>query len=95
MEWGSVKRSYGQYLYNITSRLGISDDQVVIPTAIRDTILENVHLIHLGTYAMLDIAEDNWFQHIHRAIVAMKQNCKQCMEQFETPKAAIGKETSF
>ena len=44
---------------------------------------------------MLDLSNNVWFPHIHRAIVQMAQNCKDCTEQGKNLKPIIGKKHSF
>ena len=51
-------------------------DQMNIPTQLRDTVSESIHLMHPGTDKMLDIAEGIWFSHIHRRIIAMGSKSK-------------------
>ena len=68
---GSIKQAYGTFFCNIKKRLMrdeclIIDDRVVIPTQLRDTVLDTVHLTHQGTDAMLHIAEDIWFPLVQR-----------------------------
>ena len=64
---------------------------MVIPTQIRDTVLNSVHPTHPGTNAMLDIAEDIWFPHIQRGIVAVGENGKECKEQGKSFQSVLGK----
>ena len=85
-DWEAIKTSYGQYWHNIRNRLHVREDcllideTIVIPTQLRQTTLESLHLTHPGSTAMLDLCQDVWFPHIHRTIFHMAQNCKQCTE---------------
>ena len=98
--WEAIKASYGQYWYNIRNILHVREDcllideRIVIPTQLRQTVLDSLHLTHPGSAAMLDLSNHVWFPHMHRAIVQMAQNCKHCTEQGKNLKAIIGKKTS-
>ena len=41
--------------------------------------------------AMLDLCEPIWFTHIHRSIVQMSRNCRQCTERGENLGPFLGK----
>ena len=100
-DWEAIKASYGQYWYNIRNRLHVREDcllideRIVIPTQLRQTVLDSLHLTHPGSAAMLELSNHVWFPHIHRAIVQMAQNCKHCSEQGKNLKPIIGKKHSF
>ena len=69
------------------------DERIVIPTQLRQTVLDSLHLTHPGSAAMLDLCQHVWFPHIPRTIVHMVQNCKHCTEQGKNLKPIIGKKT--
>ena len=95
-DWEAIKASYGQYWYNIRNRLHVREDErIVIPTQLRQTVLDSLHLTHPGSAAMLDLSNYIWFPRIHRAIVQIAQNCKHCTEQGKNLKPIIGKKHSF
>ena len=77
----SSRISYGPYWHNIRNWLHVRenclliDERIVIPTQLRQTVLDSLHLTHPGSAAMLDICQHVWFPHIHRTIVHMAQNC--------------------
>ena len=74
-DWEAIKSAYGQYWFNVRNRLLVREDcllideRIVIPTQLRQTILESLHLTHPGWDAMLDLCQNVWFPHIHRSIV--------------------------
>ena len=96
-DWETIKNSYGPYWHSIRNRLHVREDcllideRIVIPTQLRQTVLDNLHLTHPGSAAMLDLCQHVWFPHIHRTIVHMAQNCKHCTEQGKNLKPIIGK----
>ena len=100
-DWDAIKASYGQYWFNTRNRLHVREDcllvdeRIVIPTKLRQTILESLHLTHPGSAAMLDLSEYVWFPPIHRTIVQMAQNWKQCTEQGKNLKPILGENSSF
>ena len=71
------------------------EERIVIPTQLRQTILESLPLTHPGSAAMLDLCQNVRFPHIHRSIVQMAKNCKDCTEQGKNLKPIIGKNQSF
>ena len=100
-DWDAIKASYGQYWFNIRNRLHVREDcllvdeRIVIPSQLRQTVLDSLHLTHPGSAAMLDLSQHVWFPHIHRSIVQMAQNCKHCTEQGKNLKPILGKNLSF
>ena len=100
-DWEAIKASYRQYWHNIRIRLHVREDcllideRIVIPTQLRQTVLDSLHLTHPGLAAMLDLNQHVWFPHIHRSIVQTAQHCKHCTEQGKNSKPIIGKKHSF
>ena len=100
-DWEAIKSAYGQYWFNIHNRLHVREDcllideRIVIPTQLRETILESLYLTHPGSAAMLDLYRNVWFPHIHRSIVQMAKKCKHCTEQGKNLKPIKGKNQSF
>ena len=96
-DWEALKNSYGPYWHNIRNRLHVREDcllideRIVIPTQLRQTVLDSLHLTHPGSAAMLDLCQHVWFPHIHRTIVHMAQNCEHSTEQGKNLKPIIGK----
>ena len=51
-DWESIKSSYGQYWYKVRNRLHVRekclliDERIVVPTQLRQTVLESLHLTH-------------------------------------------------
>ena len=76
-DWHSIKSSYDQYWYNVRNRLHLREDcllideRIVIPTQLRQTVLDSLHRTYPGSAAMLHTCQHVWFPHIHRSIVQM------------------------
>ena len=83
----ATKSAYGQYWLKVRNRLQVREDcllideRIVIPTQLRQTKLESLHLTHPGSAAMLVLCQNVWFPHIHRSIVQMAKHCEHCREQ--------------
>ena len=96
-DWEAIKASYGQYWLTIRNRLHVREDcllideRIVIPSQLRQPVLDSLRLTHPGSAAMLDLSYHVWFPHIHRSIVQMAQNCKHCTEQGKNLKPILGK----
>ena len=54
-DWEAIKASFGQYWFNLRNRLHVLEDcllideRVVIPTKLRQTVLDSLHLTHPGS----------------------------------------------
>ena len=66
-DWEAMKTLYVQYWYNIRNRLHVReyclliDERIVIPTPLRQIVLDSLHLTHPGSAAMLDLSNHVWF----------------------------------
>ena len=100
-DWEAIKASYVQYWHNIRNKQHVredcllTDERIILPTQLRQTILDSIHLTHPGSRAMLHLCQHVWFPHIHRTIVHWAQNCKHCTEQGRNLKLIIGTKHSF
>ena len=100
-DWEAIKASYGQYWHNIRNMLHVREDcllieeRIVIPTQLRQTVLDSLHLTHPGSAAMLDLCQNVWLPYNNLSIVQMAQNCKHCTEQGKNLKPIIVKKHSF
>ena len=53
-KWDNIKDCYGPYFFNVRHRLSVRDnillydDRVVIPTQLRPTLMDALHLTHQG-----------------------------------------------
>ena len=87
--------------YNTRNRLHVWDDYLLInegivtPTQLRQTVLDSIHLPHPGSAAMLDLSQQVRFLHIHRSIVHIAENYRQCTKQGKILEPVIGKQHSF
>ena len=100
-DWEAIKTSHRQYWHNIRNRLHVRenclliDESIVLPTQLRQTKLDNLHMNHPGSAAMLDLCQHVCLPQLHRSIVQMAQNCKHSLEQGTNFKPIIGKKHTF
>ena len=70
-DWDVIKACYGQYWFSIRNRLHVRDDclldyeRIVIPSQLRQTVLDSLDLTQPESAAMLDLSEHVWFQVSH------------------------------
>ena len=89
-DWEAIKASYGQYWFKIRNRLHVREDcllidvRIVIPSQLRQTVLDSLHLTHPGLAAILDLRHHVWFPHIHRPIVQMVQTANTARSKVKT-----------
>ena len=61
-DWEAIKASYGQYWHNIRNRLYVREDclpideRIVIPTQLRQTVLDSLHLTQPESKAMRSVS---------------------------------------
>ena len=55
-------------------------ERIVIPKAIKDTVLEDIYFTCPGSFAMLSLAQNIWWPYIYRDIMAKASECKACTE---------------
>ena len=65
------------------------DERIAIPNSIKDAVLEDIHSTHPGSFAMLSLAQNIWWPHIHRDILAKANECKACTEIGKNLKSVI------
>ena len=91
--WDAIKSAYRQYWFNVHNSLDkldqclLIDERIIIPTQLRQTILDSLHLTHPGSAAMVDLCQSVWS---HRSIVQMAKICIHCTEQSKNLKPIIG-----
>ena len=65
------------------------DERIAIPKSIKDAVLEDIHLAHPGSFAMLSPAQNIWWPYIQRDILAKASECKACTEIGKNLKSVI------
>ena len=70
------------------------NERIVLPTQLRQTVLDSLHLTHPGSAAMQNLCQNICFLHIHRTIVQMAQSFRECTQQGKNLKPVIGKQHS-
>ena len=90
-----VRAKLVQHPEPTTSERSLFAEEIVIPTQLRQTVPDSLHLTHPGSPAMLDSCQRVSFPHIHRSIFQMAQSCRHFTEQSKNLKPIIGKQHSF
>ena len=67
------------------------DNRIVIPSRLKQLVLDTIHHKHPGQAGMLALAKLIWWPHIHSEIVSLAKACKQCIEKGKNLKAVIPK----
>ena len=65
------------------------DERIVIPKAIEDAVLGDIHSTHPGSFAKLSLAQNFWWPYIYRDILAKASECKACKEIGKNSKSVI------
>ena len=58
----------------------IIDDKIAIPSCLQRAVLSRLHHSHPGQEAMVDTEQLLWWPRIHRDIVNLCKNCRECTQ---------------
>ena len=67
------------------------DNRLVIPTRLKQLVLDTIHHNHPGQAGILALAKLIWWPHIHSEIVSKAKACRQCIDKGKNLKALIPK----
>ena len=56
------------------------DKKISVPKAFKDAVLQDNHSTHPGSFEMPSLAQNTWWPHIHRDILAKISECKECTD---------------
>ena len=95
--WEDLKKVNPLY-YRIRRDLSVTptncllyDNRLVIPSRLKQLVLDTIHHNHPGQAGMLALAKLIWWPHIHSEIVSKAKACRQCIDKGENLKALIPK----
>ena len=95
--WEDLKKVNPLY-YRIRRDLSVTptncllyDNRLVIPSRLKQLVLDTIHLNHPGQAGMLALAKLIWWPHIHSEIVSKAKACRQCIDKGKNLKALIPK----
>ena len=95
--WEDLKKVNPLY-YRIRRDLSVTptncllyDNRLIIPTRLKQLVLDTIHHNHPGQAGMLALAKLIWWPHIHSEIVSKAKACRQCIDKGKNLKALIPK----
>ena len=95
--WEDLKK-VNQLYYRIRRDLSVTptncllyDNRLLIPTRLKQLVLDTIHHNHPGQAGMLALAKLIWWPHIHSEIVSKAKACRQCINKGKNLKALIPK----
>ena len=65
----------------------VVDNRIAIPSRLKKPLLARLHRSHAGQLAMVDAAQYNWWPRMHRDIVQLCTDCRQCTKTGKNLKA--------
>ena len=100
-DWDTLKR-VSPYFYSLKRDLSITpsgcvlyDNRLMIPSSLKQLVINSLHQTHPGQAGMLRLADLVWFPRIHREVTAKAQSCGDCIKKGKnlkplTPKNSLG-----
>ena len=89
---------YRPHFENISSKWGLTflNDKIVVPTELREKLLDTLHFGHAGTSKMTAEAKIFWWPNINKDIEEKVKNCIACLSSgknliYQIPKNGTGK----
>ena len=84
-DWDTLKR-VSPCFYSLKRDLSITpsgcvlyDNRLMIPSALKQLLINSLHQTHPGQSGMLRLADLVWFPRIHREVTAKAQSCGGCI----------------
>ena len=70
------------YWWDLSVKHGFlcTDEWFAFPKAIKDAVLEDIHSVHPGSFAMLSLKQNVWWPYINQNILAKARERKACTE---------------
>ena len=95
--WEDLKKVNPLY-YRIRRDLSVTptncllyDNRLVIPSRLKQVVLDTIHHNHPGQAGMLALAKLIWWPHIHSEIASKAKACRQCIDKGKNLKSLIPK----
>ena len=90
----------GPYTNPLWSQMAVQDDcilvndRLAVPLQLRQAVLKRIHRGHLGQEAMLGVSQYLWWPHMHKDIVNLAEECRNCTRYGKNVKYLIQKNAS-
>ena len=74
----------GPYTNPLWNQLSVVDDcilvdnRIAVPAQLRQAVMKRIHRGHPGQEAMIDVSNYLWWPHMHKDIVNLAEECREC-----------------
>ena len=96
-DWENLKKSK-KYFYSLRKDLSVTesgcmlyDNNLVIPTNLKQLVIDSIHQTHPGQAGTLSSGNLVWFPSIYRSLTSKAQACDECTKQGKNLKSIIPK----
>ena len=90
----------GPYTNPLWNQLSVVDDcilvdnRIAVPAQLRQAVLKRIHRGHPGQEAMIDVSNYLWWPHMHKDIVNLAEECRECTHYGKNAKYILPKNSS-
>ena len=90
----------GPYTNPLWNQLSVIDDcilvdnRIAVPVQLRQAVMKRIHRGHPGQEAMIDVSNCLWWPHMHKDIVNLAEECRECTRYGKNAKYILPKNSS-
>ena len=90
----------GPYTNPLWNQLSVTDDcilvdnRIAVPVQLRQAVMKRIHRGHPGQEAMIDVSNYLWWPHMHKDIVNLAEECRECTRYGKNAKYILPKNSS-
>ena len=90
----------GPYTTPLWNQLSVIDDcilvdnRLAVPIQLRQAVMKRIHRGHPGQEAMIDVSNYLWWPHMHKDIVNLAEECRECTRYGKNAKWILPKNSS-
>ena len=70
------------------------DNRIAVPAQLRQAVMKRIHRGHPGKEAMIDLSNYLWWPHMHKDIVNLAEECRECTRYGKNAKYILPKNSS-
>ena len=70
------------------------DNMLAVPIQLRQAVMKSIHRGHPGQEAMIDVSNYLWWPHMHKDIVNLAEECRECTRYGKNAKYILPKNSS-